>query len=196
MNKRTPLSARLIRQSWIAALAMLAMIAISLIDPLHDPVTQHMSEIVAGSWWSAIAIRVLPAIAGVSVMAFGFGCFGRDAVWSGFTALLFGAAMLANGVFPTGDPRHGLYGLAIFSVLVPAFYASETNVSPALKHVSFAASFVALLYLWGLLIGLDQPEYRGVTQRIASLVAFGWFLLPARGQFATRSKRKVASYYS
>ena len=49
-------------------------------------------------------------------------------------AALFGAAMLANGVFPTGNPLHGLYGLAIFSILVPVFYASELNPPPALRQ--------------------------------------------------------------
>ncbi|MGB3470987.1 MAG: DUF998 domain-containing protein [Erythrobacter sp.] len=180
MRKRT-LSGRLIGQGWIAGAAMALMIGLSLLDPLHDPLTQHMSESIEGSWWLALAIRVLPGIMGVSIMLFGLGCIGRSRgwSWSGLAALLFGAAMLANGIFPAGNPLHGLYGLAIFSVLVPAFYVAEYRTSRSIKQLSLAASFIALLYMWVLLVGLEPPEYRGVTQRIASLVSFGWFAVLA-----------------
>lgn len=167
----------LLKQGWIAALAMILMITLSLFDPLHDPMTQHMSELVSGSPWAAIAIRILPGIMGVSIFLFGLGCFQRNGgwSWSGLTALLFGAAMLANGIFPAGDPRHGLYGLAVFSVLVPAFYAAEFPGSAAFKQLSLLTAFIALLYMWGLLAGLEPAEYRGATQRIMSLISFGWF---------------------
>lgn len=162
---------------------MIAMIAISLFDPLHDPFTQHMSELVAGSWWSAIAIRVLPTIAGASIVLFGLGCFSKSAYWSGLAAVLFGAAMVSNGVIPTGTPWHGLYGLAIFSILVPAFVAAEFPVTPTLRQVSLATAFLALIYMWALVfVGLDPPEYRGITQRVFSAIAFGWFALVSRAR--------------
>lgn len=160
---------------------MIAMIALSLFDPLHDPMTQHMSELVLGSPWAAIAIRILPSIMGISIMLFGLGCFGRARGWSwaGLSAALFGAAMLANGIFPAGDPRHGLYGLAIFSVLVPVFFATEFPSSVSFRQISLAIAFVGLLYMWQLLVGLEPPEYRGVTQRVSAFLSFGWFGLAA-----------------
>ncbi|MEM7701491.1 MAG: DUF998 domain-containing protein [Pseudomonadota bacterium] len=177
------MSARLIGQCWIAAAAMAVMIAISLFDPLHDPMTQHMSELVAGSWWSAIAIRVLPTITGASIVLFGLGCLGQRAIWSGLAALLFGAAMVSNGLIPTGTPWHGLYGMAVFSILVPAFVAAEFPVTPALRQLSLATAFLALIYMWAMLVvGIDPPEYRGLTQRAFSAVAFGWFLPIARAR--------------
>lgn len=195
MNTSKPTPDRLISQSWIAALAMLVMITLSLFDPLHDPLTQHMSELAMGSPWAAIAVRVLPAIMGLSIIAFAVGCFGRSAIWTGISGALFGAAMLTNGIFPTGNPLHGLYGMAIFSVLVPVFYASELNPPPALRQASFAASFLAVLYMWGLFTGLEPEQYRGATQRLFSLLAFGWFLVPARAQTSAAPRRKVGAYF-
>ena len=195
MNNPKSTPDRLISQSWIAALAMITMITLSLFDPLHDPLTQHMSELASGSWWTSIAVRVLPGIMGLSIIAFGLGCLGRSAIWTGISSVLFGAAMLTNGIFPTGNPLHGLYGLAIFSVLVPVFYAAELNPPPALRQLCFAASFIALIYMWGLLAGLEPSAIRGVTQRVASLVAFGWFLLPAFAQKRAPTKLKKARAY-
>lgn len=184
MTKSTPFSTRLIGQVWIAGAAMVSMIAISLFDPLHNPMAQHMSELVVGSWWAALAVRVLPTIAGASIVFFGLGCLGKRAFWSGLAALLFGAAMVSNGVIPTGTPWHGLYGMAIFSILVPAFVAAEFPLSPVLRQLSLATAFLELIYMWALLIvGLDPPEFRGLTQRVFSAIAFGWFVPVARVKF-------------
>ena len=196
MNAPKPFTAPLIHQSWIAAAAMMAMIALSLFDPLHDPLTQHMSELAKGSPWAAVAVRILPAITGLSILAFGLGCLAHRAHWTGVSGALFGAAMLANGVFPADNPLHGLYGLAIFSVLVPVCYAAELNPPPALRQLSFAASFAALIYMWGLLAGLEPEAFRGVTQRVFSLVAFGWFLVPAlERKRASRRIKRAGAYF-
>ncbi|WP_176274145.1 DUF998 domain-containing protein [Altererythrobacter lutimaris] len=161
---------------------MAAMVVLSLFDPLHDPVRQHMSESIMASPWLALAVKILPSITGISIMVFGLGCFAlkRGWTWAGLAGLLFGAAMLANGIFPTGDPRHGLYGLAIFSVLLPAFFAAEFDCSQRLKQLSLAVAFINLLYMWILFTGLDPEAFRGLTQRIASLIMFGWFALLSR----------------
>ena len=182
MQKNTKMTDRFIAQGWIAALAMVAIIAISVSDPLHDPLTQHMSELVAASPWSAIAIRVLPALAGASIAVFGFGCFGRGAFWSGLTSVLFGVAMVSNGLIPTGSPWHGLYGLAIFSVLVPACVAAEFSVTPMMRQLSLAVAFLGLVYMWALFVQLDPSDYRGVTQRVFSAITFGWFALASRAR--------------
>ena len=181
MRKRQTLSERLIGQGWIAALAMALMVVLSLFDPLHDPLTQHMSEIIDGSRWSAIALRVFPSLAGVCFVILGWGCWGRGGFWTGLTSALFGAAMVSNGVIPTGSPWHGLYGLAVFSVLVPACFAAEFPVGGGLRWLSLGVAFAGLIYMWALVfVGLDPPEYRGVTQRVFSLIAFGWFAIAAR----------------
>ncbi|MEO1048434.1 MAG: DUF998 domain-containing protein [Pseudomonadota bacterium] len=183
MNTRQTLSERLIGQGWVAAAAMALMVALSLFDPLHDPLTQHMSEMVDGSWWSAAAIRVLPTLAGLSVLIFGLGCWGRRGFWTGLTSVLFGAAMISNGIIPTGSPWHGLYGLAVFSVLVPACFAAEFPLGGGSRWLSLAVAFAGLVYLWAMvLVGLEPPEYRGVTQRVFSLIAFGWFAIASRAR--------------
>ena len=160
---------------------MALLITILLFDPLHDSIGQHMSESIAASWWSAIAIRILPCVMGFSIVLFGFGCMGKARGWSwtGLAAIAFGAAMISAGIVPMGSPWHGTYGLAVFSIFVPAFFVAEFPVSKAMRHISLAASFLGLLYMWPLFIGLDPPEYRGLTQRLSTVVSFGWFLFPS-----------------
>ena len=195
MKKSKTLAARFISQGWIAAAAMLSLIALSLFDPLHNPQTQHMSELISASWWSAIAIRVLPAIAGLSVAVFGLGCLAKGGVWSGLCALLFGAGMVSNGVVPMGSPLHGLYGAAVASILLPACFAAEFRLGPAMRQVSLAVAFIALAYLWALaLVGLDPPEFRGLTQRAASFAAFGWFALAARASVNRRTRPPAITF--
>ena len=76
------LAQTLIRQSWIAPTAMGLIMVASLFDPAHSAIGQHMSELILGSPVSQIIIRILPLIAGVSIILFGLGvalCGGR---WS------------------------------------------------------------------------------------------------------------------
>ncbi len=84
--------------------------------------------------------------------------------------------MISNGVFVMGSPLHGLYGLGFFMVLVPAFFATE--VAPAnstLRSLSMFAALTIMLYLWLMISGFDPQAFRGLTQRVATLLIFGWY---------------------
>ncbi|MEP3050820.1 MAG: DUF998 domain-containing protein [Erythrobacter sp.] len=159
------------------------LVLLSSVDPALDPLTQHISEASRASGWLATADKVLPVIAGLSIVLFGFGCFFRlrHWWWTGTAGLLFDAAMIANGVFPAGDPRHGLYGLALFSVLVPACYGAEFSgpFSPRFVQFSLFCTGAGMAYMWMLLIGLDRDAWRALTQRLASLLAFSWYAVTA-----------------
>ncbi len=87
--------------------------------------------------------------------------------------------MTSAGIVPMGSPWHGIYGLAILSVLLPVFYSLEFEVSPIFRQVSFAVSVLGLVYMWFLLVGLDPLDYRGLTQRSHSALSFGWFIFAA-----------------
>jgi hypothetical protein len=40
--------------------------------------------------------------------------------------------------------------------------------------ISLISGAVIFIYLWSMLVGLDPSNYKGLTQRIASLFIFGW----------------------
>ncbi|MEM9170505.1 MAG: DUF998 domain-containing protein [Pseudomonadota bacterium] len=176
----------LIRQAYIAPLAMLPPIVIGLFVADYNWLAQHMSELQLRAAPIAWTIRIGAATAGVSVFLFAVGCLflrcGVQFSWTFLAAALFGAGMVGNGVFPIGSPLHGLYGLPIFMSLVPAFFVAEfPRAAPGgwFRHVSLASAFVSLAYLWGMLIGIEPEAYRGATQRAATLVTFGWYAAAA-----------------
>jgi len=86
--------------------------------------------------------------------------------------------MVSNGLINMGSPWHGLMGLAIFSVLTPAFFLAEFpdwSTAPGFKPATLATALIGLAYMWTLLVGLDPAELRGLTQRVSSLITFGWY---------------------
>jgi hypothetical protein len=185
----------LIRQGWVAFAANSVTVLAGLFVPGHDVVSNHMSVLEAGDGLLPLVLRIATVIAGFSVFLFGIGCFrqkGWSWSWAGLTALLFGAGMMSNGIVQMGSPLHGLYGLPIFSVLVPVFFVAERRARvPWLTQVSLAASFVGLVYMWVLLIGLEPEATSGLTQRLASTVAFGWYALPALAHARTQGRLHV-----
>ncbi|WP_298913329.1 DUF998 domain-containing protein [uncultured Algimonas sp.] len=176
----------MIRQGWIAAVMMLVPIIFSLLDADHNSLTQHMSEYEATDGLLPTISRYSTVVTGLSVSLFAIGClFGTGRFrfsWTFVAALVFGLAMLSNGVFTTGTPMHGLHGLAVFLVLVPTFYAAEFGTGstfPAFVGYSLLTSLIGLLYIWALIFGFDPEAWRGLTQRLASLVTFLWFAVAA-----------------
>ena len=98
----------------------------------YNSITQHMSEMTMDSRIANFIDKGSTVAAGVSVCLFGVGClwWGGALRWS-FTMLVAvagGMGMASNGVFEAGSPLHGLYGLPIFLVFVPAFFIAEFSV--------------------------------------------------------------------
>lgn len=165
--------------------AMVAVILWSLVVPHYSSVSQHLSELQLLQHPIAAATRVVPIAVGLSVMAFGAALLmgGTPRMpFTAFCALVFGAANLSNGIFVSGDPRHGLYGLAMFFILVPACFAAELPRAPNTRRamsLSLATAIFLLTYTWLQFSGLDPHGYRGITQRVAVLVLTGWYTLAA-----------------
>jgi uncharacterized membrane protein YbjE (DUF340 family) len=69
----------------------------------------------------------------------------------------------------------------MFSVLTPLLFLVElgTQASTRIGRVSRWTSLLAMTYLWLMVTGLDPLPYRGLTQRIALLPAFGWYAFAA-----------------
>lgn len=167
----------LIRQSLVVPLvAMLVPMLVALGVPHYSSVSQHISELQLLNHPVASVMRVSPVITGLSVFMFGIGAYLTDPARFAFTALT-AAAVAANfvssGIFPSGSPLHGLYGIGFFIPLVPACFAAEAGLGRSVSRTSLAAAVLAMAYLWLNLSGLDP--YRGLTQRIAIVLIFGWY---------------------
>jgi hypothetical protein len=62
-------------------------------------------------------------------------------------------------------------------VLVPACFAAEVGQSPKLLKLSLAGAVLTMVYFWLQFSGLDPQEFKGVTQRIAVIIMFGWYAI-------------------
>lgn len=172
----------LVRQAQLFPLAaMLVTIVAGLFVPHYSSMTQHVSELGVIAHPAAAVMPVAAIVAGASVVVFGLGLWlhpSRSFRFTSVAAVVFGVSFISAGIFPTGTALHGLYGLTMFYVLVPACFAAE--LPPHLRTglavpVSLAAACLSLIYMWGLLSGLEPHALRGLTQRLAILVIFGWY---------------------
>lgn len=172
----------LIKQvQFIPFTAMLITILAAFMVPGYSSFSQHVSELGILAHPAAAIMPFAAVVAGASICLFGLGLFFHKSKAFGFTALtmiIFGISFASAGIFPTGTAMHGLYGLTMFYVLVPACFAAElppANRTRLLVNVSLLAAILSLIYMWGLLSGLDPHASRGFTQRLGILVIFGWY---------------------
>lgn len=181
----------LIRQALflpLAALLVPALLALGV--PHYSSVSQHVSELQLLDHPIAAAMRVAPIICGVSILLFGIGAYLAAPARFAFT-MLTSAAVAANfisaGIFISGDPLHGLYGIGFFIPLVPACFAAESGLGRNVLHVSLGIAVASMTYLWLNNLGVDP--IRGLTQRAAIVVILGWYsfasyhLLRAMGSY-------------
>jgi hypothetical membrane protein len=156
---------------------MLVPILIAFFLPGYSSISQHISEVALLDHPVALIQRVAAAVTGTSIAMFGAWLFlAKGSKYTAIAAVVFGASMISNGIFVMGSPLHGLYGLGFFMVLVPAFFAAE--IAPAgssLRNISMLVALVIMLYLWLMLSGFDPHAFRGLTQRVATLIIFGWY---------------------
>lgn len=168
----------LFRQAIIAPAAMLLPIIAGFFADDYNPVSQHMSELELRGDLIAWAVRIGAITAGTSLSLFALGCLRLNAYFSSLTSLLFGIAMISNGVFIIGSPLHGMYGLALFLVLVPGFFLAELpdySSKAWFRPVSLLFALISLVFMWLLLVGLEPAEIRGLTQRLSVIFFFGWY---------------------
>ncbi|MEM9361144.1 MAG: DUF998 domain-containing protein [Bacteroidota bacterium] len=146
----------------------------------YDPIKQHGSEITLTDFGAAKLILSSGAIsAGLSciVLAMGILLNFKKYHLSSILLTIFGISMISNGLYPMGTPMHGLYGIGLSFMLLPfaACYELKTeNVRNRFFSISIMAGFIVFIYFWAMLVGLDPTDYRGVTQRVASIFIFGW----------------------
>lgn len=184
----------LLRQSLFLPLAALLLPMLLVLGvPHYSSLTQHVSEIQLLDHPIAGLMRVAPIVCGVSILLFGVGAWRTDPSRFPFTALT-AAAVAANfisaGIFVSGSPWHGLFGVGFFIPLVPACFAAESGLGRSVQRVSLAVAVVSMAYLWLNLSGTDPV--RGLTQRLAIVVIMGWYAF-ASHQLLKASSRPMAS---
>jgi hypothetical protein len=144
--------------------------------PHYSSLTQHVSELQLVDHPIADLMRVAPVLCGTSILLFGLGVWLTCPSRFAFT-LLTSAAAAANfisaGIFVSGSPLHGLYGVGFFIPLVPACFASESGLGRNVLRVSLCVAVASMAYLWLNLSGADP--LRGLSQRLALLVILGWY---------------------
>ncbi len=168
----------LLKQAMILPLAaMLVPITIALFLPNYSSISQHISEVALLDHPIAIIQRSAAILTGVSIALFGVWLYlARLFKFTALVAVIFAISMVSNGIFVMGSPMHGLYGLGFFMVLIPAFFAAEVGRENIfLKNFSMLIAFLTMSYLWLMVSGLDLHAIRGLTQRVATLIIFGWY---------------------
>lgn len=155
---------------------MLVPMLMALDVPHYASMSQHMSELQLLHHPVSTVMRIAPVVAGLSVLLFGIGACLIAPSRFAFTALT-SAAVAANfisgGLFPAGDALHGLYGIGFFIPLIPACFAAEAGRGRGVLRVSLASAVMLMAYMWLNVSGLDP--YRGLTQRFAIFLTFGWY---------------------
>ncbi len=158
-------------------------------QPEYSSVAQHLSEL------SVVELSQLNhninytggLLVNLATLCFALGLLFADwkLTYSTTAGLLYAIGMLSNFVFPMGTPLHGLYGLPIFSVVLPVFFLIEHDdgKSNAFRSYTLFTTLVALIYLWLMMSGLDPTEYRGLTQRAAIIVLNTWIAWAAYRSF-------------
>lgn len=202
-NREYVLKLYLVRQAIVLPLgAMLVSILIAFTAPGYSSISQHISEFALLDHPIAAVQRISAIVTGVSILVFAVGLLmlaPRAFRFTNIAAGLFAISMMSNGIFTMRTPLHGLYGLGLFMPLVPAFFAAEypwREGRKVLSSLSMAAALFNMSYEWLIVSGFDPPGFRGLTQRVATIVIFGWYSVAAfavgRAQPASRRSELTA----
>jgi hypothetical membrane protein len=176
MNTRVLLAAGFIPLQWFLLWSTIA----GLLTPGYDALSQHASELTLQSGTARNLLNVAAIGSGGAFVVFAIGLWlesGRRLAIGAFCWLLFGIAMVSNGVWPMGSPLHGLYALGVVNLIAPALSLLE---SPRLRDNKLAFGVTALvsvcgvIYLWLNLVGADPQNLRGLTQRVFSSINSLW----------------------
>lgn len=146
----------------------------------YNLVEQHASEITLTDFDTAKAVINSGAIlTGLSCIVLGIGIFlnFKKFLITSILLVIFGLSMMSNGLYPMGTIMHGFYGIGLTLMILPfiaCYELKNENIKQRFFQVSLLCGFVIFLYLWSMLVGLDPTNFRGLTQRIASIFIFGW----------------------
>ena len=185
----------LLRQSLFLPLAALLLPMLLVLGvPHYSSLTQHVSEIQRLDHPIADLMRIAPIVCGMSILGFGIGAWFSDPSRLPFTALTsvaVAANFISAGIFVSGSPMHGLYGIGFFIPLVPACFAAESGLGLRVLRVSLAVAVVSMAHLWLNLSGADPV--RGLTQRAAIVLIMGWYAFASHHLLRAMDPARVAA---
>jgi hypothetical membrane protein len=172
----------LIKQSLLLPLYFFVPVLIAgILTADYSAISQHASEITLTENLTAITVLNTGAIlTGLSCILLSIGLIRvskKKNLLSAILLIIFGISMISNGLYPMGSPMHGFYGIGLSMMILPFVSCYEFKGSSIDKKyfpITIIAGLVIFIYFWSMLVGLDPVEYRGLTQRIASVVIFGW----------------------
>lgn len=173
---KSALLAGLVPLPWFLVLTALG----GLMASAYSSSSQHASELLALGGIPAACLKVAAIGSGLAFIVFGVGLWvesGLRIAVGSLAWILFGLAMVTNGLWPMGNPMHGLYGLGIVNLIAPPL--AHLEVAPRLnsRRYYIMTAFVSLagiLYLWINLTGNDPQSYRGLSQRLFSSINSLW----------------------
>lgn len=148
--------------------------------PNYSFISQHASEITITEFKYAKMIINTGAIStGLSciILAIGTVLNFKKYYISSILIAIFGVSMISNGIYPMGTKMHGFYGIGLTIMIIPfvaCYELKHQNINTVFFNFSLVSGFVIFIYMWSMLVGLDPANYRGLTQRIASIFIFGW----------------------
>lgn len=149
----------------------------------YSPIESHVSVIQLQDGVSHTLVNIAALISGASLIAFSIGVWrlsGRMISAGALSMMAFGVAMIGNGIWPMGDPMHGVYVIGIFNIISPALCLMDIRddaLRQRLHAVTAIVSVSAMVYLWLNLTGFEPEGLSGLTQRIFGSINFSWPLL-------------------
>ncbi|KAF2515911.1 DUF998 domain-containing protein [Flavobacterium zhairuonense] len=170
----------------ILAIYIIPVFVAGLLVPGYNIIKQHASEITLTQYKNAILIFNSGMIAsGISCVLLGVGIIFnfKKFYLSSFMLIVFGISMISNGIFPMGNIMHGFYGIGLIIMLLPfaaCYELKNENAKKIFFKISIISGLLTFVYFWAMIVRLDPENYRGLTQRIVSVLIFGWIAYFAR----------------
>lgn len=181
----------------ILAIYIIPLLVAGLLVPNYNLIKQHASEITLTNYKNAILIlNSGMLLSGLSciLLALGIVINFKRFYLSSVLLIVFGISMISNGIFPMGNVMHGFYGIGLIVMLLPFAVCYEFKneiTNNFFFKISVIVGAVIFIYFWAMIVKLDPENYRGLTQRIASVLIFGWI-----GYFAYELKKLPAKNLS
>lgn len=154
-------------------------ISASMVDG-YSHIKQHGSEITISGFDTAKMLLNSGAIlSGIScvILALGILINFRKYFITSALLTLFGISMVSNGIYPMGTMMHGIYGMGLVLMILPfvaCYELKNEGLNRSFFTISIFCGFVIFFYLWSIFVNLDPSNFRGLTQRVASIFIFGW----------------------
>lgn len=148
--------------------------------PGYDLSSQHASELLGAGGMAALCVRIGVIGTGLAFIVFSIGVMALSRFRPAIGALgyfVFGCSMISNGIWPLGDPMHGLYAAGVLTMIAPALAHIELAHILGARRDYLLTAFVSvagIVYLWLNLTGNDGSAFRGLTQRVFSSINSLW----------------------